>query len=299
MDSSRYAFDPSRQAPFYYRFAVGDAPAVMVSDGGLPLGPPADSFWAAKEDVDNLLIENREPIDRVTLQQNIMVIRLNGKLVLFDTGMGTLKNFGPFGPTVGELVPNLIKAGINPVDIDAVVLSHAHIDHSSGIMRDDGRRNFPNATYYISQTDFDFWTDEHNYVPLERDQARKNLLPNLERIHFVRDGEELLPGITAIHAPGHSPGHMMYMINSGKDQLCYIGDMAHHQVLLLRQPRMPFKFDVDTALSGETRMRMLSMLADNRIQILSYHFAWPGIGHIVRFGEGFHFLPSGMILDPA
>ena len=115
----------------------------------------------------------------------------------------------------------------------------AHIDHCGGCMADDGTRNFPNAQYYISQADYDFWTDPSK-VPSEfkvfLDTVQKNFsTPNRDRIVFVKDGQEFLPGIQAIAAPGHTVGHTIFMISSGGKQLCYIGDLTHHPVLLMEK----------------------------------------------------------------
>ena len=102
----------------------------------------------------------------------------------------------------------------------------------------------------------------------------------------------ILPGVTALSAPGHTVSHTIFMIDVDGKQLCYIGDLAHHPVLLLEHPRTQFAFDTDAAQSAESRVRMLTMLSSNRIPLLAYHFAWPGIGHVAQQGEGFHYYPA-------
>src|SRR5829696_8062830 len=245
-------------APYFYRFKLGSAEATIVSDGTLPLGD---------------------------------------RHVLFDTGMGSLKIFGP---TTGKLMSTLKQAGIDPKDVDAVVMSHAHIDHCGGCVADDGSRNFPNAQYYITQADYDFWTDETKVPQAFKvflDTARKNLTPVRDRIHFIKDGEEFLPGIQAILAPGHTVGHTIFMINSGGKSLCYIGDLAHHPVLLLEKPLTEFMYDTDPKQSAQTRVKMLGMVADKKIPLLAYHFAWPGIGHVAKRGDGFRYFPEPMKME--
>src|SRR5262249_588875 len=146
------------QAPYFFRFNHGKMQVTVVSDGPLPLGDPAGSFLgASKEEIGKMLTDNFLAPTNVVLEQNILVINTGAKLVLIHTGMGTSTMFGN---TTGKLLGSLKAAGIDPKYIDAVVATHAHCDHVWGIMADDGKPNFPNAQIYISQADFDFWTDE-------------------------------------------------------------------------------------------------------------------------------------------
>ena len=176
-------------------------------------------------------------------------------------------------------------------------------DEQIRLMSASGERNFPNAQYFIGEPDYNYWTSDSkvppNYPARQHflGQAQKNLVPNKDRIHFYKDHEEILPGVTALSAPGHTVSHTIFMINSGNQQLCYIGDLAHHQVLLLEHPRTQFAYDTDPAQSAESRVRMLDMLAANRIPLVAYHFPWPGIGHVTKRGEGFVYYPQPMILS--
>jgi glyoxylase-like metal-dependent hydrolase (beta-lactamase superfamily II) len=292
------------QAPYFYRFMHGKMQATVVSDGILPLGEPSGTFLgASKEEIGKMLTNNFLSPSNVVLEQSILVLNTGDKLVLFDTGMGSSQMFGP---TPGKMLANLKAAGIDPKDIDAVVATHAHCDHVWGIMGDDGKPNFPNAQVYISQADFDFWTDEAkmklkdpSYMQPFVEGARKNLLPIRDRLVFVKDGQEFLPGIQAISAPGHTVGHTVYIITSDGKSLAAIGDLTHHQVILLEKPLIEFAYDTDPKQSAKTRVRVLDMLAGNRTPLIAYHFPWPGIGYVAKQGEGFRFYPEPlqMVLD--
>src|SRR5262245_3420507 len=151
------------QAPYFYRFKLGNAEATVVSDGPLPLGDPRKNYVGlTPTETEKQLSDNFLPLDDTVLEQNVLILNTGDRMVLFDTGLGSLKLFGP---TTGKLLATMKQAGIDPKDIDAIVMSHAHIDHCGGNMADDGSRNFPNAQYYITQADFDFWTDEKKVGP--------------------------------------------------------------------------------------------------------------------------------------
>ncbi len=289
------------QAPYFYRFKVGTAECTVVTDGQLPLGDPNASFKnITKDEINKELTASFLPTDNAVLEQNILVVNFGDRVVLFDTGMGTDTLFGK---TTGKLLPSLKAAGIQPADVDAVVMSHAHIDHCGGLIGDDGTHNFPNAQYFIGEPDYAYWTDDSK-IPADYParphflaQARKNLVPLRDRITFYKNEQEILPGVTALSAPGHTVSHSVFMISSGGNTLCYIGDLAHHPVLLLEHPRTQFAFDTDPVQSAESRVRMMDMFASNRTPILAYHFAWPGLGHVSKAGEGFRYFPAPSNLE--
>jgi glyoxylase-like metal-dependent hydrolase (beta-lactamase superfamily II) len=285
------------QSPYFHRFNLGGAEVTVVSDGPLPLGDPSGTFVGVpKEEVKKMLTDNFLSPDNVVLEQNSPIVNMGDKLVLFDTGMGTSK---AFGPTTGRQQKSMVEAGIKPGDIDAVVCSHAHIDHIGGIVDADNKPLFPNAQVYIAQSDFDFWTDEKKMDSPLKDfivHARKNLMPVRDRLVFFKDGQEFLPGVQAMAAPGHTVGHHMFMVTSDGKSFAFLGDLTHHQVLLLEKPRMEFAYDTDPKMAAETRVKMLDMLAANKVAVMSYHFTWPGYGHVVKAGDGFRYIAEPMIM---
>ena len=287
------------QSQYFYRFNVGDAEVTVVSDGALGLGDPKGTFTGVADDeMRKMLSDNFLSPTSVVLEQNSPIVNMGDKLVLFDTGMGTAKDFGP---TTGRQQKSMKEAGIKAEDIDAVVFSHGHIDHIGGVVDESGKVLFPNAQYYLAESDFDFWTDEgkaggpmKNFIV----HARKNLLPVRDRLVFYKDGQEFLPGVQALAAPGHTVGHTIFMISSGGKSFAYTADLTHHPILLMEKPRMEFAYDTDPKQAANSRVKMLDMLAANKIPVLAYHYPWPGMGHIAKSGDGFHYIPEPMQMTP-
>jgi glyoxylase-like metal-dependent hydrolase (beta-lactamase superfamily II) len=285
------------QSPYFYRFKVGDAEVTVVSDGALDLGDPKGTFTGVPDDeLRKMLSENFLSPTDVVLEQNSPIVNIGDKLVLFDTGLGTAK---AFGPTTGRQQKSMKEAGIKPEDIDAVVFSHGHIDHIGGVVDEANKNLFPNAQFYIAENDLDYWTDYAKAgEPMKAfvDHARKNLLPVRDRILFYKDGQEFLPGIQALSAPGHTVGHSIFMISSGGKSFAYTADLTHHPILLMEKPRMEFAYDTDPKQAAGSRVKMLDMLASNKIPVLAYHYPWPGVGHVAKTGDGFHYVPEPMMM---
>jgi glyoxylase-like metal-dependent hydrolase (beta-lactamase superfamily II) len=281
------------QAPAYCRFRVGSIEATIVSDGLVAIGPPEKTFLGpSAQEIGKMMTDLFLPVDNMVLDENALVINTGDKLALFETGMSSVKR----NNDMGRLTQNLKAAGIDPKDIDYLIPSHAHIDHIGGILAADGSRNYPNAQIFISEADLAYWTnDALKGTPAEGSMlaARKNLLPNRDRILFYRDGKEVIPGVQAMHTPGHTVGHTCFVINSGGKSLYFAGDLVHHTIIV-EKPRMEDAFDTDRQLGIQTRLKTMDMLAAERTLSLVYHLPWPGLGHFVKRGDGFHFEPEPM-----
>ncbi|WP_179197810.1 MBL fold metallo-hydrolase [Hymenobacter crusticola] len=265
----------------------------IISDGTLDLGSPEKVFLGeTKQNVEQALISNFLPTEQIVVDQNILFFSLGNTNVLVETGVGSFRGFGE---GAGQLVDNLLAAGIEPARIDAILCSHPHPDHVGGLCQADGQPTFPHASIYLAEHDFAYWTDEallDGWAAAAIRVARANLLPLRERLVFIQDGEEFLPGVTAHFTPGHTAEHICFELRAGTESLFLLGDVAHHAVLSLENPLLNFAADLEPATAAKTRTQVLSTLAEERTRVLGYHFPWPGLGHIAKQGEGFRFVPE-------
>lgn len=267
--------------PRVHRFRIGMFEAAIVSDGPLVL---PEMPWIYPDLPRGVIGEVLEaeflPAEgKVVAEQNCLLVDIGGHIVLFDNGMGASAMFGPHA---GRLERNLAGLGLRPEDVDALVLSHAHPDHCWGTTRADGSPAFPNAGIYVAERELAFWEAHPEADRATVRGVRTHLLPLRDRITLIRDGEEFLPGLHALAAPGHTPGHTVFIVTSREEEACVLGDVAFHHVLSFAHPRAVSDFDLDRAEAAETRLRMLRRLAEERMRVVGYHLPWPGIGHVAR-----------------
>lgn len=274
----------------FHRFRIGDIAATMISDGPLRLARPHRIFQGVDPAAlaDALTHAGQVP-DRILVEQNCLLLETGGKRALFDNGMGTDTMFGTES---GRLLANMREAGVDPASIDAVVLTHAHSDHCWGTMGDDGTPNFPNATIYMAEAELDFWAEAGNPAQDEISQrgVQKHLLPLRERIVTVRDGQSFLPAVQAWLTPGHTPGHLAFLIDGGA---CLTGDVAFHDPLSYLYPEARCAYDTEPEVGVETRRIMLNRLVDERLSVIGYHHPLPGLGRVERFRDTYRFIAGG------
>ncbi len=288
------------QAGGYYRFSIGDVEAVVISDGNLNFQPiqPTWAPEASKEELEGALRSAFLSPDRLTLDVNTLLLKIGGELVLVDTGAGNL-----FGPALGKMPERLAAAGFRPAQVTAVVISHAHGDHYGGLLDGAGKPAFPNAAYFASKTEVDYWMGPDPDMSKMRipeankkvfaSNAKKYLGAIKERLTPVAEGQKIVSGMEVVSAPGHTPGHIALLVSSGKETLLQAADTAHHHVLMFAHPEWTSAFDSDPQMGAETRRKLLDRAAADGMRVLGYHLPFPGIGHVRRAkGGAFEWLPE-------
>ena len=283
----------------FYRYKVGEATVTAFHEGGIRR-PLAEGFVrnAPLEAVQAALKSAFLPPDTVPITFTTLLVEIAGERVLIDTGFG---DSGP--PTTGGTVRGLAAAGVQRTAIDAVLFSHLHIDHVTGTRLKDGTLAYPNARLLVPEADWAYWTDPDareaapDAAKAGFDAVEKALGPDRERIERSAWDTEVVPGIRALAAPGHTPGHTVFMIASGGDRLLVMSDVAHHPALFVRNPDWEAVFDVDPAETRATRHRLLGQAADEGLRVAFYHAPFPATGHIARTATGYEFVPSQWGLD--
>jgi glyoxylase-like metal-dependent hydrolase (beta-lactamase superfamily II) len=271
---------------------------MVVNDGNSPYPDPAQIFFptAPKEQLAKALGNYNLDISKwkeyVSPYPSVL-IDTGQHRVLVDTGEGKLEL------TAGKLIPNLRAEGIAPEDIDTVIITHAHPDHIGGNIDSQGRPAFPNARYFMLRSEWDFWSSNPTLTSLDISAGDKELIikrahdylqPIQNQLDLVANEEEIVPGVRALGAPGHTPGHMAVSVASNNKELLCLGDLVIHPVHL-EHPDWYIKYDLDPEQVVATRRRLLNRAASQQALLQAYHFPFPGLGYVTSKGLGWQWQP--------
>jgi glyoxylase-like metal-dependent hydrolase (beta-lactamase superfamily II) len=280
------------QAPGFYRMKLGAFEVTALSDGTSQM--PEKMLDAPQEQLhkgmDAGFLKSLETSD------NAYLVNTGAKLILVDTGSGKL-----LAPTLGKLAGNLKAAGYAPEQVDEIYLTHMHPDHIGGLVA-DARPVFANAIVRASREEAGTWLSQQKMDAAPEDQKRRyrlavgSLDPYAASGHFkpFDKGDELQPGIRAVEAPGHTPGHTVYLLESQGQKLALWGDLLVASALQFSNPSVASGFDSDGAAASATRMRFFAEAASQGYWVAAAHIAFPGIGHLRRrhTGGGYTFVPA-------
>ena len=280
------------QAPGYYRMMLGDIEVTAISDGTVDLKPKELLTRTTTDHVGKMLTRSFQG-EAVPTSVNAYLINTGDKLILVDTGAATL-----FGPTLGNLLTNLAASGYKPEQVDAVLITHMHPDHVGGLMA-GGKIAFPNATVHADKRDAAFWLspDELGKAPEAMkgffQGAAASLNPYVSAGKFKPfDGStELFPGIRAVAAPGHTPGHTIYVIESKSQKLVLWGDLVHFAAVQFPEPAVTIAFDTDSTAAAGQRAKAYADAAKGRFLVAGAHLPFPGMGHLRADGKGYAWVP--------
>jgi glyoxylase-like metal-dependent hydrolase (beta-lactamase superfamily II) len=252
-----------------YSFKLGDFPCWIINDGAVP--------------VPDVLQEPGSQYNITTLDTLVLLVKTGSHTVLIDTGWGAGAEAATGG---GQLTRRLESAGIPRREIDTIIFSHGHIDHIGGIMDSLGHPVFPDARYYIFRPEWEFWTlrpDLSSMPESVRQSAllavQKNLIPLKNTINLFDESGDIVPGISCMATPGHSPGHVILIISSGRQRLVCLFD-SFHRPIEIEKPSL-FLTPPMTGDAEGSRNKILSLITPDDL-VYAGHFPFPGLGRVLR-----------------
>ena len=286
------------QAPGFYRFKVGAWTITTVHDGFF--SRPVEGFVrnAPVAEVQAILAENFMSTTALPIPFTITFAQKDATLVVFDAGNGVT----PAANTNGKMFANMAAAGIDPARVTHVIQSHFHGDHINGLLTPTSTAAFPNAEVIVPATEWAWWSEASNESRSPEGQrpsfanVPRRFAPYAGKIRQIAAGAEVIPGITSIAAYGHTPGHTIYRVADGNEQMIFVSDLTNRPEFMMRRPEWQIVFDFDGEAAAATRRRVLDMVATDRVRITGYHFPFPANGYVARHVsggvQGFIFVPA-------
>jgi glyoxylase-like metal-dependent hydrolase (beta-lactamase superfamily II) len=282
------------QVPGYYRMMLGQFEITALYDGAIELDTKLLHNTTPTE-LNKLLARMFVGNPKMQTAVNAYLVNTGKNLVLVDAGAAKL-----FGPSLGFILQNMKAAGYEPAQVDTVIITHLHPDHIGGIADADGKPLFPRAKILVAKEDNDFWLSQKTadgspeaMQPFFR-MARDSAAPYLKggQWQTFTEGNVLVPGITAVKANGHTPGHTAFSVDSDGQKLLIWGDLVHAHAVQFAQPGVSIEFDIDQKQAIATRKSIFKTMAISKSLVAGMHLPFPGIGHVRWEGkESYSWVP--------
>ena len=287
----------SAQQSDIYRFKIGHYEVIALSDGTVPLD--ANKLFHDNDSIKiDTLLKSAYVNNPVETSINAYLIIMGSKLVLIDAGAGEL--FGPLHG--GQLVRSLQVAGYKPEQITDILLTHIHNDHSGGLTVKN-KPVFINAVVHVNSLDTDYWLDTKRMEKADTISLSSNKKSfinainafqpyiNSRRVKTFQGNIEVVPGIRSLAAPGHTPGHCLYILEDGADKLVFCGDLIHIASVQFADPTIIDGFDVDKKQAMAKRVEIYQDATEKGYLLAGDHVSFPGVGRLRAKAQGYEWLP--------
>jgi glyoxylase-like metal-dependent hydrolase (beta-lactamase superfamily II) len=257
---------------------VGSITIISLSDGVSPSLPTVTWPNIQPDDL-SYLSGFLQPDGMYHMNYGSFLIREDETWTLVDTGYGTRPD-----SKGGDLVPELGRAGVEPREIERVIITHLHGDHVGGATADvDGAPVpvYPNARHIVQREDWVYF--QQPAVKAERPVIGlcADPLEPAGLLDLIDGGKAISTGISTFLTPGHTPGHQSVLISSGGEKVVILGDVSHSPIQLLH-PDWSSPFDVDPIESAQTRAKLFERIEQEGLTVAAGHYPYPGFGGIVR-----------------
>lgn len=266
----------------FHRTKVGDVDVVALSDGTVSVDTSA-LITKRPEEILRLLSKafQRSPVD---LSINAFLFQTGARLVLVDAGVGEL-----YGPSANKLSQSIQAAGYQAGQVTDVLITHIHPDHIGGLMQGSSKV-FPNARIHVEKKELDYWLNLANKVTSREDHkpffdaAQVKFKPYVDsgQVRTFEGAVELFAGVRSVPAPGHTPGHSFFSLDSRGKKLLFWGDVLHMAEVQFPDPSVTIQFDSDPIAAEHTRQQAFAEAAQGRYLVAATHISFPGIGNISR-----------------
>jgi glyoxylase-like metal-dependent hydrolase (beta-lactamase superfamily II) len=269
--------DAPKRSDHHRTFSLGDFEVTTLLAGSRVVDENIQGIFGMNVDAETFQEVSDAafiPADKAQFYFTPTVVKTGSEVVLFDTGLNA----------AGTLAA-MEAAGMTAEDVTQIVITHMHGDHVGGLMT-DGAPTFANASVFTGQAEFDHWAGQSS------DAFEGNVRPMSDQITFLGDGGSPTSGITAMAAFGHTPGHMIYMIESAGKQLVLTADTANHYVWSLAYPDWEVRFDMDKEAAAAARRKVFGMLAADKLPFIGYHMPFPALGYVDTREDGFRYVPE-------
>ena len=282
------------QVPGYFRLAVGDYEVTALFDGYNDLSPKLLKGLTQSQ-IRALLARRSIETPGVQTAFNAFLVNTGKQLILVDTGAGQC-----IGATAGMLSDNMKAAGYEPSQVDAVLLTHLHLDHVCGLVDAEQKPVFANATVYAAKAEADFWLDPQAIVKAPESTkpyfkiAQDSTAPYVAQGRFktFEAGQSPVPGVVdAVLEAGHTPGSTTYRFTSQGQSILFMGDLVHNLAVQFEHPEVSIGFDVNSQQAIKSRAKVFSEAASSKTWVTAAHLPFPGIGHIAAEGKHFQWVP--------